>query len=131
MLFPVIMIPVRRSELSKSTIIYASAILLGTFISSITQVVLKKESLKKKDNIFQEYLNAPVIISYIIFVLTTLLSVFAYRGIPLSAGPILEATSYFYITFFGVKIFHEKISMMKIAVLFLIVIGIIVYALLG
>ena len=41
MLFPAVTIPVRRPKVSKSTIIYASAILLGTFISSVTQVVLK------------------------------------------------------------------------------------------
>lgn len=129
MLFPAVTIPVRRPKVSKSTIIYASAILLGTFISSVTQVVLKKESSKKKNNIFLEYLNAPVIISYTIFALTTLLSVFAYRGIPLSAGPILEATSYFYITFFGVKVFKEKLTLKKCISLGLIICGIFVYAL--
>lgn len=129
MLFPETKRKNRRFELFESTIVYGSAILLGTFISSVTQVVLKKESAKKKDSIFQEYLNGPVIISYVIFALTTLLSVFAYKGIPLSAGPILEATSYFYITFFGVKIFKEKLTLRKCISLGLIICGIVVYAL--
>ena len=55
----------------------------------------------------------------------------AYKGIPLSMGPVLEATSYLYITFFGVKIFHEHISRIKVVALGLIIIGILVYTLLG
>lgn len=117
--------------MSKSSILYASAILFGTFISSIVQVVLKKESIKERKHVLEEYLNIPVVLSYTVFVLTTLLSVFAYRGIPLSAGPVLEATSYFYVTFFGVKIFHESLSWKKIIALLFIVVGIVVYSCFG
>ena len=46
-------------------------------------------------------------------------------------GPVLEATSYIYVTFFGVKIFKEKMNLKKILALCLIICGIIVYALLG
>ena len=71
------------------------------------------------------------IIAYSIFVGTTLLSVYAYKGIPLSMGPVLEATSYIYITIFGVCIFKEKLNPKKIVALLLIVDGILVYSLLG
>ena len=79
----------------------------------------------------KEYLNPLVIIAYTIFVGTTLLSVYAYKGIPLSMGPVLEATSYIYITIFGVCIFKEKLNPKKIVALLLIVGGILVYSLLG
>ena len=46
-------------------------------------------------------------------------------------GPILEATSYIYITIFGVKIFGEKMNRGKAAALFLIICGIVVYSLFG
>ena len=65
------------------------------------------------------------------FVGTTLLSVLAYREIPLSMGPVLEATSYIYVTYFGVKIFHENINKKKIIALALIILGILVYSILG
>lgn len=58
----------------------------------------------------KEYLNPMVIFAYAMFVGTTFLSIIAYRGIPLSMGPILEATSYIYVTVFGVKIFHERLN---------------------
>ena len=58
------------------------------------------------------------------------MSIIAYKGIPLSMGPILEATSYIYVTFFGVKIFKEKMSKKKYMALALIILGIIIYSLL-
>ena len=69
-----------------------------------------------------------IIVAYMMFVGTTFLSILAYKGIPLSMGPILEATSYIYVTFFGVKIFKEKLNRKKIVALCLIICGIIIYA---
>jgi drug/metabolite transporter (DMT)-like permease len=70
-----------------------------------------------------------VITAYCIFVCSTFLSIYAYRGIPLSLGPILEATSYIYVTIFGVKIFGEKLNKKKLLALGLIFAGILVYGL--
>ena len=115
-----------------TTIIFYSAILLfGVFISAISQVMLKKAAMKHYDSPVQEYMNPLVIFAYVLFVGTTFLSIIAYRGIPLSMGPLLEATSYIYITIFGVCIFKEKLNPKKIVALLLIVGGILVYSLLG
>ena len=46
-------------------------------------------------------------------------------------GPVLEATSYIYVTIFGVTIFHEKVNRKKLFGLGLILCGILVYAFLG
>lgn len=113
------------------TMVYSLVLLLGVFISSVSQVMLKKAAIKQHSSFLKEYLNPLVIFAYILFVGTTLLSIVAYKGIPLSMGPVLEATSYLYITFFGVKIFHEHISRIKVVALGLIIIGILVYTLLG
>ncbi|WP_346680099.1 EamA family transporter [Enorma massiliensis] len=107
---------------------YAALLLLGVFISSISQVMLKKSALKTYDSKIKEYLNPLVIVAYILFVGTTFLSIFAYRGIPLSMGPILEATSYIYVTIFGIVFFNEKMSKKKWIALVLIIIGIALYS---
>ncbi len=114
-----------------TTIIFYSAILLfGVFISAISQVMLKKAAMKHYDSPVQEYMNPLVIFAYVLFVGTTFLSIIAYRGIPLSMGPLLEATSYIYITFFGVTIFKEKMNTKKVIALLLIVAGIVINVLL-
>lgn len=117
--------------MTRSTILYGCVLLLGVFVSAISQVMLKKASQKKYDHWLQEYLNPLVIFAYILFFGTTLLSIVAYRGIPLSMGPILEATSYLYVTVFGVTIFKEKLNWKKLLALLLILCGIAVYALAG
>ena len=111
-----------------SRLFYAGVLLLGVFISSISQVLLKKAAQKQYDSRIKEYLNVPVIFAYTLFFGTTLLSVYSYKGIPLSWGPILESTGYLYVTVFGITIFHEKMNRTKILALLLIVSGIAVYA---
>lgn len=115
--------------MERSVFLHALILLGGVFIGAISQVLLKKAAIKKYDSILQEYLNPQVIFAYILFVGTTFLSILAYRGIPLNLGPVLETTSYLYITFFGVIIFHEKFSRQKALALILIVTGVLVYSL--
>lgn len=117
--------------MNRTVFLYSLILLIGVFISAISQVMLKKAAQKEYKNHLQEYLNPLVIIAYALFVGCTFLSILAYKGIPLSMGPILEATSYFYITFFGVKIFGEKINMKKCIALGLIISGILIYSVWG
>ena len=114
--------------MNDKVIFYASFILIGTFISSAAQVLLKKAAMKEYCSVKDEYLNKNVIIAYITFVLATFLSIYAYKGIPLSMGAVLESTSYLYITIFGAYFFQEKISLQKIVALVLIIVGIVVYS---
>ncbi len=111
-----------------TVLLYAGINLLGVFVSSVSQVLLKKSAMREHGSAVREYLNPYVIFAYVLFVGSTLLSVIAYRGIPLSMGPILEATGYLYVTAFGVAIFHERMSAKKLVALLLIVGGIVIYS---
>lgn len=113
------------------TVMYSLVLLFGVFVSAISQVMLKKAAQKTYDHPIKEYLNPLVIFAYVLFVGTTFLSIIAYKGIPLSMGPILEATSYIYVTIFGVTIFHEKMNRKKLLALAVIIAGIIVYSVFG
>lgn len=114
--------------MNNSVLSYSCILLFGVFISSISQVMLKKAASKSYDTPIKEYLNPLVIIAYVLFFGTTLISVVAYKVIPLSLGPALEATSYIYITFFGIIIFKEKFNKQKFLSLTLIVSGILIYS---
>ena len=109
----------------------AALLLVGVFVSAVSQVMLKKASMKKYKSPIFEYCNPTVISAYMLFFGTTFLSVLAYRGIPLSLGPVLETTSYIYVTFLGVVIFKEKLNKKKILALGCIISGILVYSLFG
>ncbi len=113
------------------TLPYILLFLASVFLSSISQVMLKKAAQKKYASHLREYLNPLVICAYGIFFVTTVICVVAYRVMPISMGPVLETTSYLYVTVFGVVIFGEKINAKKLVALGMIVVGILVYALLG
>ena len=117
--------------MDSNLLIYSLILLVSVFISSVSQVMLKKSANKTYASAVKEYLNPLVIIAYVIFLGSTLLTVFAYKYVPLSFGPILETTSYLYITIFSITIFKEKFNRKKLASLILIILGIIIYATLG
>lgn len=110
---------------------YASFILLGTFISSVAQVLLKKAAIQEHCSVKDEYINKYIVVANGIFVLATFLSIYAYKGIPLSMGAVLESTSYLYITIFGAYFFKERITLRKIIALVFIIVGIIIYSCCG
>ena len=105
---------------------YSLFILLGTFISAVSQAMLKKEAMKPHASRISEYLNPMVITAYGLFLLATLCSVYAYKAVPLSLGAVLAATGYLYVTLFGVKMFHERMDRKKAVALVLIISGMIV-----
>ena len=115
--------------MDNTTLLYAGIYLAAVFISSLSQVLLKKAAGREYKNPLAQYLNPPVILAYTVFVGATLLCMLAYKEIPLSLGPVLEATSYLYVTFFGVTIFGEKLGRQKVLALALILAGIGIYAL--
>lgn len=117
--------------MNDKVLFYASFILLGTLISSVAQILLKKAAIQEHCSVKDEYLNKYVVAAYGIFVLATFLSIYAYKGIPFSMGAVLESTSYLYITLFGAYFFKEKITLQKVVALIFIVFGIIIYSCFG
>ncbi|MBR2804486.1 MAG: multidrug ABC transporter, partial [Eggerthellaceae bacterium] len=107
---------------------YVAVYLLGVFISAVSQVLLKKEALKPHESVVAEYLNLRVIVAYAIFFTATLMTIYAYKAVPLSLGPILEATSYLYVMVFGAVFFSEKPTKLKVAAIILILAGLSIYA---
>ncbi len=114
--------------MSESVVLYAGIALLGVFVSSVSQVMLKKSAMKTHDSAIREYLNPLVIAAYALFLGTTVISTLAYRVIPLSMGPILDATGYIYVTIFGIAVFRERMSARKFGALAVILLGIVVYS---
>ena len=108
---------------------YLLLYLFSTFLASVSQVLLKKAALREHKSLLAEYTDWRVLLGYGPFVGCTLLTMLAYKGVPLNVGPVLEATGYLYVTVFGVTIFHEKMNPRKVAALAIIIVGILIYAL--
>ena len=110
-------------------ILFSLIFVFGVFISSVSQIILKKAAQKKYPNKIREYLNARVIFAYIIFFGATLCSIWAYTVIPLSLGPILESAGYIFVAVLSWLFLKEKITKKKMLGLSIIIIGIIIYSL--
>lgn len=102
---------------------------MGVLISAVAQIILKKSAGRKYENKIKEYLNPYVIISYAIFFGATFCTIFAYKGISLSFGPILATSEYIFVALLSRLFLKEKIAGKKLIGLIVIIIGIVVYSL--
>ena len=107
---------------------YAFVMLFGTFVASCSQIILKKAAEKKYSSKLAEYLNPMVIGAYMVFFGASLCAVFGYKKIPLSLGPILEATGYIWVAILGKIFLKEKIGVRKATGLLVIILGITIAA---
>ena len=115
--------------MDRTVLLYSAILVTGVFISSFSQVLLKKSAMKEREGFVQEYLNPFVIGAYTLFVLATFMTIYAFKGIPLSYGPILDGTGYLFVTVFGLIFFKEKLNIKKAAGILVIITGIVIYAL--
>ena len=112
-----------------SKYLFALIYLVGVFVSAIAQILLKKSAGKKYESRIKEYLNPYVIISYAIFFGATFCTIYAYKEVPLSLGPILAASEYIFVAALSKLVLKEHINLKKFIGLSIIVAGIIVYSL--
>lgn len=103
-------------------------LLLSVFISSVSQIILKKASQRTWKSRLAEYLNIYVIGAYSLFFLSTILTMFSLRHVPLSMQPVLESTGYIYISVMGYFLLKENFNKRKIIGILTIIIGILVYS---
>lgn len=107
---------------------YVILLLVSVFISAVSQIILKTAANRTYDNAMKEYLNFRVIFSYGLFFLSTILTMFALKKVPLSMQPMLESTSYIYVSVMGFFLLKERFSRKKLLGLALILLGILVYS---
>lgn len=105
---------------------YIGLFLFSVFISAVSQILLKSSAKEQHESSWRDYLNWKVIVAYGIFFLSSLLTVFAYRYVPLSMGPMLEASGYIFVAVLGLLFLKERIGKRKWFGLSMILVGIIV-----
>lgn len=106
---------------------YALFYILSTFVASVSQVLLKLSTKDHYDNIMQEYLNRKVIIAYIMFFGASLITLYAYKGVPVSLGPVLESSGYIFVTILGYLFLQERITRQKLFGIMLVCVGILIF----
>lgn len=103
-------------------------LLVSVFISSVSQIMLKKAANKTYTNRIREYTNPLVVTAYALFFCSVLLTMAALRKVPLSMSPILESTGYIFVSILGYIFLKERFGKKKLLGLALILVGIAVFS---
>lgn len=106
---------------------YMIILIVSVLIASISQILLKKSAQKEYPNLLKEYLNPYVIIGYGMMVLSTILTILAFKGLDYKNGPIIESIGYLFVMLLSWKFLKEKITKKKVIGNALILIGIMVF----
>ena len=106
-----------------SSYLFAIAAVL---ISSASQVLLKKKANKAPKRFLDKFLNAPVILSYILLFSSMLLNSLALRRMDMAVLPCITATSFLWIMLLSAIFLGEKPTKRKIVGVGMILLGVIV-----
>ena len=104
--------------------IYIAIYIFSVLISSVAQILLKLSAGEKHENLLKEYMNWKVIVAYGILFCASLITIYAYKGLPLSYGIVLESCGYVFVTILSYIILKEKIGKKKALGMICILIGI-------
>ena len=107
---------------------YTILFLVSVFISSISQIILKKAATKYYDAWYKAYLNFPVIFAYSLFVVSTVCSVIALKKLPLSLSPMWQSMGQIFVVVLSYFFLHEKITKAKLKGIGIIILGIILFS---
>ncbi len=110
------------------TLIFSGVFLCSVLISSISQILLKKSADRTYDSRLKEYLNPLVIIAYGMFFCSMMITMYCYKYVDVSAGPIFESAGYIFVGVLGYIFLKEKFTAKKIIGMLLIMIGIVVFS---
>ena len=102
-------------------------LLFSVFISSVSQILLKKAANSTYESTIKEYMNPLVIGAYGMFFCSVILTMLALRYVPLSMSPILESTGYIFVSVMGYFFLKERFTRRKLLGFALILVGVIIF----
>lgn len=102
---------------------------LAVFVASVSQILLKQSAQMEHKNIILKFLNWRVILGYALLFGTTIINVFAYRGVELKVTPMIESTGIIWVTILATFILGEKPTKRSILSILVTIVGIIVFSL--
>lgn len=103
--------------------LYIILFVISVLIASYSQILLKKGAMKK--NI---YINKYTIIGYFLMLLSTLFTLYAYKGVNLSLSQMLQSLSFLFVTIFSYFLLKETITKKTMIGIILILVGIVIYS---
>lgn len=101
----------------------------SVFVASIAQILLKQSAETEHKNIIMKFLNWRVILGYGLMFGTTIITVFAYRGVELRITPMIESTGIIWVTILAACFLGEKPTKKALLSIGITIVGIIIFSL--
>lgn len=102
-------------------------LIMSVLVASFSQILLKKSAGKTYTSVIREYVNPFVITGYGLMLVSTALTVAAYKGIELKNGAVIEALGFPVVMVLSRFFFREQITKKKLLGNSLILIGMVVF----
>ena len=99
----------------------------ATVLAALSQIMLKISANREYKNKLFIMLNPLVIISYGIFFITMVMSVYSLKGMSISLGNVVESINYILIPVLSYIFLKEKINRTQFIGIIVIIIGITVF----
>lgn len=107
---------------------YLIILFAATFFSAFSQVLLKQSALKQHKSFIYEYLNWRVILAYGIAFAVLFVNTYAYTGVDMKYGPVIDTFTYVFVMLLSFLLLKEKFNRGQIIGNLIIIVGVIVYA---
>ena len=107
--------------------VFMLIMLAGTFVSSISQILLKQSANAEHKSRLREYLNWRVVVAYLMFFGVLLLNTVCYTRVDLKYGAVIDSAAYIFVLILSHVILKEKITRGKLIGNLIIVAGILIY----
>lgn len=106
---------------------YWAALYAAVIVASVSQILLKKSALQEHASFIKEYLNFRVVTGYGMMLLSTVLTIFAFKGLSFKNVPIVESLGYILVMLLSWWFLKEKVTKRKIIGNACILVGILIF----
>ncbi len=100
----------------------------SAFLVAVAQVLLKISADRVYSTRVKEYLNPLVLSGYFLFTISLVVSILAYRYLPLSTAKMLDSTTYIFVAVLGYFLLKERLKRRQLLGMFIMILGILVFS---
>ena len=101
----------------------------SAFLVAVAQVLLKLSANRIYSTRLKEYLNPLVLSGYFLFTISLVVSILAYRYLPLSTAKMLDSTTYIFVAILGFFLLKERLKRKQLVGMFIMILGILIFSL--
>ena len=109
-----------------NTVAYSLLMVFGAWIAAVSQVMLKKAADRTYPSRIREYLNPLVFFAYVLFAVSAVMTMYAYKGVSISYGVLLESTGYIFVFLMDWLYLKGSVNIKKVIAVILILAGIVI-----